>query len=51
MSNEARPIIQTGSMQDFDAYIKEYNAKLKAAHVDDIKAEVIRQIEEWRKSN
>ncbi len=51
LSNEARPIIQTGSMQDFDAYMKEFNAKLKAAHVDDIKAEIIRQIEEWRKNN
>lgn len=51
ISEEAKPILQTGSMNDFDQYIEETKAKYAAAGIEEIKAEAERQIAEWRKEN
>lgn len=48
--SEVTSIINTGSMNDFDQYINDTNARLKAAGIDDVKAEIQKQIDEWKAS-
>ena len=48
--NEVTSIINTGSMNDFDQYIAETNKRLKAAGIDEVKAEIQRQIDEWKQN-
>lgn len=45
--SEVNSVIVTGSMNDFDEYIAETNQRLKDAGIDEIKAEIQRQIDEW----
>lgn len=48
--SEVTSIINTGSMNDFDQYIADTNARLKAAGIDSVKEEIQRQIDEWKNS-
>jgi putative aldouronate transport system substrate-binding protein len=48
---EVNPILNSGSMQDFDQYIEECKQKLKNAGIDKLQAEVQKQIDEWKKQN
>lgn len=49
--SEVTSIINTGSMNDFDQYISETNKRLKDAGIDNVKAEIQKQIDEWKSSN
>lgn len=48
---EITPITCTGVMADYDKFIEESMKKLKDAGIDKIKAEVERQLNEWKKAN
>ena len=48
--SEATSIVNTGSMNDFDKYISETNKRLKDAGIDNVKAEIQKQIDDWKKS-
>jgi putative aldouronate transport system substrate-binding protein len=48
---EAMPILFTGSAPDLDAYLAETRAKIANAGGDAIKAEIERQIAEWKAAN
>lgn len=45
---EANPVLNTGSMPDFDKYMNELDGKLANAGIDKIVAEVQKQLEAWR---
>lgn len=47
---ELKPILNTGSMPNFDDYIKKCKEKLKASGIDKIKAEANKQYKEWSKT-
>lgn len=46
---EVLPILKTGTMDDFDAYIKDVNKRLEAAGLAEVLAEAERQYAEWLK--
>lgn len=48
---EITPITCTGVMEDYDKFIEEAMQKLKDAGIEKIKAEVERQLNEWKKAN
>jgi putative aldouronate transport system substrate-binding protein len=48
---EVNPVLNTGSMPDFDAFIEESLGKLKASGIDKVLEEANRQYEEWKKTN
>lgn len=43
-------VFKTGSMEDFDSYVKEYRAKRDSAGFRKVVAEANRQFEEWKKT-
>jgi len=45
---EANPVLNTGSMPDFDKYMKDLDGKLTNAGIDKIIAEVQKQLVAWR---
>lgn len=45
---EVNQIFYTGSMTDFDAYVDEVNARLKAAGIEEVYNEVQKQIDAWK---
>lgn len=46
---EVLPVLETGTMEDFDAYVKDVNARLEKAGIKDVIAEAERQYNEWLK--
>ena len=48
---ETRPILNTGSMPDFDSYISIVTERYKEAGIDSIIAEIERQYVEWKANN
>ena len=48
---EVNPVLTTGSMPDFDAYLEEAKQKLQASGIDKVLEEANRQYEEWKKTN
>lgn len=48
---EATPIINSGSMTEFDAFLAELKQKLKTAGIDKIKDEAQKQLDAWKAKN
>ena len=48
---EINPVLNTGSMPDFDAFISGALEKLKASGIDKIAEEANKQFTEWKKTN
>lgn len=48
---ETRPILNTGSMPDFDRYISIVTERYKEAGIDSLIAEIERQYDEWKANN
>lgn len=51
ISTETKPVFQTGSMSDFDAYAADYDKRVKAAGYDKIVEEAEKQIAKWKAEN
>jgi putative aldouronate transport system substrate-binding protein len=49
VNSEITPIMNTGSMTDFDKYIEEVKKKMDNAGIEKVVAEAQRQIDEWKK--
>lgn len=47
---EINPVVVTGSMPDFDEYIKLVNSRLDDAGIEEIRTEIERQYTEWKKT-
>lgn len=49
VKDEAIPVFNTGSMDDFDAYLEDFKRKMDAAGLNDILEEANKQFEAWKK--
>lgn len=47
---EITPVLNTGSMPNFDEYIQKCQSKLKASGIEKIKAEANKQFKQWEKN-
>lgn len=47
---EVSPVIYTGSMSDYDAYIAEVRTRLEQAGISKVKDEIQKQLDEWKKT-
>ena len=48
---EINPVLYTGSMPDFDAFVAESMQKLQASGIDKVLEEANKQYSEWKQNN